>query len=283
MDPVSQNGHALAPARRGGRVQARDVTIHYWLTRSSRSFLAVDRVTLDVRSGEFVSLLGPSGCGKTTFLNAVDGLLPITSGSLSINDKPITGPGRDRSVVFQQPSLLPWRTVLDNITYGLEIQRQCSKSEARDRAQDLIGMVGLDGFQQSYPLELSGGMQQRVNLARALATDPDVLLMDEPFGALDAQIREVMQRELLKIWARTNKTVLFVTHDIKEAIYLADRVVVFTARPGRIKQNLEIALPRPRDLRIKRDAHFLEYEDFIWSTLEEEVNAAVLAEARIRR
>jgi ABC-type nitrate/sulfonate/bicarbonate transport system ATPase subunit len=283
MDPASQNGHAPDTPRRGGRVQARDVTIHYWLTRSNRSFLAVDRISLDVRSGEFVSLLGPSGCGKTTFLNAVDGLLPITGGSLTINDSPITGPGRDRAVVFQQPSLLPWRSVLDNVTYGLEIQHQCSKSEARDRAQDLIGMVGLDGFQQSYPLELSGGMQQRVNLARALATDPDVLLMDEPFGALDAQIREVMQRELLKIWARTNKTVLFVTHDIKEAIYLADRVVVFTARPGRIKQNLEIELPRPRDLRIKRDAHFLEYEDFIWSTLEEEVNAAVLAEARVRR
>src|SRR5215212_2703320 len=224
MDSVSQNGHASATARRGGRVQARDVTIHYWLTRSNRSFLAVDRVTLDVRSGEFVSLLGPSGCGKTTFLNAVDGLLPITSGSLSINDKPITGPGRDRSVVFQQPSLLPWRTVLDNITYGLEIQRQCSRSEARDRAQDLIGMVGLDGFEQSYPLELSGGMQQRVNLARALATDPEMLLLDEPFAALDAQTREFMQLELLKVWAQTSKTALFVTHDIKEAIYLADRV-----------------------------------------------------------
>ena len=256
------------------KLVARGVVVHYWVDRSNSWFLAVNGVNLEVRTGEFVAIVGPSGCGKTTFLNAIDGLLPNSDGSLTLNGKPITRPGPDRAMVFQQASLLPWRTVLGNVVYGLELQRRMPAAEARDRAQHFISLVGLSGFESSYPLELSGGMQQRVNLARALATDPDMLLLDEPFASLDAQTREFMQLELLKVWAQTSKTALFVTHDIKEAIYLADRVVVFTARPGRVKQTLEIDLRRPRPLRIKREPHFVEYEDAIWTMIEEEVIAS---------
>ncbi len=255
------------------KLRAIDVTIHYWIERSNRPFLAVDRVMLDIQPGEFVSIVGPSGCGKTTFLNAVDGLLPITSGSLELNGQPIACPGPDRAMVFQQASLLPWRTVLGNVVYGLELQGRLRSRDRVQRARELIRLVGLAGFEDSFPTELSGGMQQRVNLARALATDPEMLLLDEPFAALDAQTREFMQRELLRIWGETRKTALFITHDIKEAVYLADRVMVFTRRPARVKACLEIDLPRPRELSIKRDQRFLEFEDEIWRSIEEEVRA----------
>ena len=254
------------------KLRARGVTVHYWLERARSPFLAVNGVDLDVRPGEVVSIVGPSGCGKTTFLNAVDGLLPISGGSLSLNGRPISGPGRDRAMVFQQASLLPWRSVLGNVLYGIELQGRLPRTAARDRAREFIELVGLHGFEEAYPSELSGGMQQRVNLARALATDPEMLLLDEPFASLDAQTREFMQLELLKIWARTSKTALFITHDIKEAIYLGDRVAVFTARPGRVKQVIEIDLPRPRELRVKREPRFIEYEDLIWTSIEEEVS-----------
>jgi NitT/TauT family transport system ATP-binding protein len=253
------------------KLAAKDVTIHYWLQRLNRAFLAVDGASLDVRSGEFVSLVGPSGCGKTTLLNAVDGLIPISSGTLTLDGRSITKPGEDRAMVFQQPSLLPWRTVLGNVVYGLELQGGLPRGEAKERALGLVKLVGLSGFEQSYPSELSGGMQQRVNLARALAIDPQILLLDEPFAALDAQTREFMQLELLRVWAATRKTMLFVTHDIKEAVYLADRVIVFTARPGRVKLSVPIDLPRPRQLGIKRETRFVEYEDLIWSSIEEEL------------
>ena len=255
------------------KLQAQDVRIHYWLERSNEPFLAIDGVTLDVREGELLCIVGPSGCGKTTFLNAVDGLLPISGGSLIINDRPVTGPGRDRAMVFQQPSLLPWRTVMGNVSYGLDLGGRLRRAERSERARRYIQLVGLDGFENHYPLELSGGMQQRVNLARALATDPVMLLLDEPFAALDAQTREFMQLELLKIWNQARKTAIFITHDIKEAIYLGDRVVVFTARPGRVKETVDIDLPRPRDLRIKRDPAFIEYEDRIWTSIQMEVGA----------
>jgi len=256
------------------KLLAKDVTIHYWLQRLNRAFLAVDSASLEVRSGEFVSLVGPSGCGKTTLLNAVDGLIPITGGTLTLDGRRITKPGEDRAMVFQQPSLLPWRTVIGNVIYGLELQGELSKDAAKERALSLIKLVGLSGFEQSFPSELSGGMQQRVNLARALAIDPELLLLDEPFAALDAQTREFMQLELLRVWAETRKTMLFVTHDIKEAVYLADRVVVFTARPGRVKLSVDIDLPRPRALGIKREARFVEYEDLIWSSIEEELRSS---------
>jgi NitT/TauT family transport system ATP-binding protein len=255
------------------KLRARQVSIHYWLTRSSQPFLAVDSVDLDVRAGEFMVIVGPSGCGKTTLLNAIDGLQHISDGELELNGQPIRKPGPDRAMVFQQASLLPWRTVLSNVSYGLELRGQLSRPAIRDRARELINLVGLQGFEDHYPTELSGGMQQRVNLARALAVDPDILLLDEPFAALDAQTREFMQAELLRIWSATCKTAIFITHDIKEAIYLADRVAVFTARPGRIKEIIDIDLPRPRALRTKREARFLEYEDRIWNSIEEEVRA----------
>jgi NitT/TauT family transport system ATP-binding protein len=257
----------------GARLRARDVTIHYWLERSNSAFLAVDGVNLDVHEGEFLSIVGPSGCGKSTFLNAVDGLLPISGGSLTLNGRAIDRPGRDRAMVFQQPNLLPWRTVLGNVVYGLELQGR-PIGEARRQAQHFIELVGLHGFADAYPAELSGGMQQRVNLARALAIDPEMLLLDEPFAALDAQTREFMQLELLRVWSETRKTAIFITHDIKEAVYLADRVVVFSARPGRVRQMYDIDLPRPRLLSVKRESHFLAYEDAIWGRIEEEVTAA---------
>ncbi len=254
------------------KLRARQVTIYYWLQRAAVPFLAVDDIDLDIRQGEFVAIVGPSGCGKTTFLNAIDGLQAITSGELLLNGNPIRRPGPDRAMVFQQASLLPWRTVLGNVTYGLDL-RGTDRRVAQRRGRELINLVGLRGFEDHYPTELSGGMQQRVNLARALAVDPELLLLDEPFASLDAQTREFMQEELLRVWSATGKTAIFITHDIKEAIYLADRVVVFTARPGRIKECVEIDLPRPRGLHIKREAPFLGYEDRIWASIEEEVRA----------
>lgn len=260
---------------RSAKLAAKGVVIEYWLQRSHSIFTAVQGVDLTVRPGEFLAIVGPSGCGKTTFLNAVDGLLPISGGSLTLDGRAITKPGPDRAMVFQQPGLLPWRTVLGNVLFGVEAQRRRSrgpKDDAEARARQQIELVGLAGFEDAYPSELSGGMQQRVNLARALLTDPEMLLLDEPFAALDAQTREMMQLELLKIWSKTRKTALFITHDIKEAIYLADRVVVFTRRPGRVKDVLEIELARPRDLRIKRDPKFLGYEDRIWESIQEELS-----------
>ncbi|HEY6958521.1 MAG TPA: ABC transporter ATP-binding protein [Candidatus Limnocylindria bacterium] len=253
------------------KLVATDVCIEYWLARSEKIFTAVEGVDLEVDDGEFVAIVGPSGCGKTTFLNAVDGLIPIADGSLTLDGREITAPGRDRAMVFQQPGLLPWRTVLGNVIFGVEAQGSMTRQEALDRARQQIELVGLTGFEDAYPLELSGGMQQRVNLARALLTDPEMLLLDEPFAALDAQTREMMQLELLKIWNKSRKTALFITHDIKEAIYLADRVIVFTKRPGRVKASIPIDLPRPRDLRVKRDPRFVEYEDRVWELIQEEL------------
>src|SRR2546428_1888133 len=252
------------------KLEARRVGIRYRRKRTGDELVAVDGVDLTVSQGEFVSIVGPSGCGKTTFLNAVDGLIPIAAGSLLLDEREITAPGPDRAMVFQQPSLLPWRTVTGNVVYGLEMQRR-QRRERRDIARQLIDLVGLSGFADSWPSELSGGMQQRVNLARALATDPELLLLDEPFAALDAQTRETMHQELLRIWSKTQKTAIFITHDIAEAVFLADRVIVFTARPGRAKLAIKIDLPRPRDLRLKRELAFVDYDRTIWETIREEV------------
>jgi len=242
----------------------------YWFEREDREVLAVSDVSLAVEDGEFLAIVGPSGCGKTTLLNIVAGLLPYEEGIVSIDGKQIKGPGVDRAVVFQHSSLLPWRTISGNVRYGMEMQRRFDEKTMRERADHFVKMVGLNGFERHFPNELSGGMQQRVNLARALAADPKVLLMDEPFAALDAQTREFMQAELLKIWSQDKKTVLFITHQINEAVYLADRVAVMSARPGRLKGIFKIPFGRPRTLSLKRDPQFLEIEDSIWQLIEEE-------------
>lgn len=254
------------------KLEAQDVGVEYFMPRTGKRLVALRDVNLQIRSGEFVSIVGPSGCGKTTFLNAADGLLKTSRGRLLLDGKLITGPGKDRAMVFQNASLLPWRTVKANILYGLEMQGR-AKDAAKERVDRLINLVGLQGFEHSYPSELSGGMQQRVNLARALAVDPEMLLLDEPFAALDAQTREFMQYELLRVWNATRKTALFITHQISEAVYLSDRVIVFSGRPGRVKDVVEIDIPRPRTLNIKRDPRFVEYEDRIWQSIVEEVRA----------
>jgi NitT/TauT family transport system ATP-binding protein len=208
--------------------------------------LAIEDLSLEVKDGELICLLGPSGCGKTTILKIVAGLQPATSGSLLLNGAEITGPGSDRGMVFQEFGLFPWRTVKKNIEFGLEVQGK-NEEEKESISRQYIELVGLTGFENSHPNQLSGGMKQRVGIARALASNPAILLMDEPFGALDAQTRNQMQKELLRIWQETKKTVLFVTHSVDEAVFLADRIVVLSARPGRIKHIYEITLPRPRD------------------------------------
>ena len=242
----------------------------YWFEREAREIPALVDVSLAVQDGEFVAVVGPSGCGKTSLMNIVAGLLPYEEGDVSIDGKRVNGPGTDRAVVFQHSSLLPWRTIAGNVRYGMEMQRRFDKATMRERTDSFVKLVGLSGFENHYPSELSGGMQQRVNLARALAADPVVLLMDEPFAALDAQTREFMQAELLKIWTKAQKTVLFITHQINEAVYLADRVIVMSARPGRVKGTFDIPFPRPRGLELKRDPKFLELEDSIWKLIEEE-------------
>jgi NitT/TauT family transport system ATP-binding protein len=220
--------------------------------------------------GEFVSVVGPSGCGKTTFLSVVDGLVAASAGRILVDGQAVTRPGPDRAMVFQEASLLPWRTVLGNVCYGLECLGM-PRREREERAAHLIDLVGLSGFEHHYPYELSGGMQQRVNLARALLVDPKILLMDEPFASLDAQTRELMQEELLRIWLQAKKTVLFVTHQIDEAIYLSDRVLVFTGRPGRVKETIRVEIERPRPLGVKREPRFHAIEDRIWSLIEDDV------------
>lgn len=258
------------PAMGKVKLDAKGVVIEYYTPRTGRRVLAVESLDLQIHEGEFLAICGPSGCGKTTFLNAVDGLLPIDGGEIRLDGKLITKPGHDRAMVFQQASLLPWRTVAKNVSYPLELRGQRGK-DAKERVQHFISLVGLEGFEEAYPHELSGGMQQRANLARALAANPEILLMDEPFAALDAQTREFMQQELLKVWSQTRKTVLFITHQIDEAIFLADRVVVMSSRPGRIKAIFDIDIPRPRNLHIKREPQFLRLADEVWTLIEEEV------------
>jgi len=257
----------------GVKLEARGVRLDYLRPRTNERQAALEDVNLQVMDGEFVSIVGPSGCGKTTFLSVVDGLLAASGGTIHVDGRAVTKPGPDRAMVFQDASLLPWRSVLKNVVYGLECQNVAAPL-ARERAMHFIEMVGLAGFEQHYPHELSGGMQQRVNLARALVMDPEILLMDEPFASLDAQTRETMQEELLQIWLKARKTVLFITHQIDEAIFLSDRVVVFTARPGRVKDTVAIPLERPRALRIKREPRFHEIEDYVWNLIQEEARGS---------
>jgi NitT/TauT family transport system ATP-binding protein len=263
-------GTSREPELPAGHLIATDVCILYGAPvrgRSSSQVLAVDGVSLVVRPGELLCIVGPSGCGKTTFLNAVAGFLPISAGELTLRGKPVTKPGPDRAMVFQQPNLFPWRTVLRNVTYGLEMSGQAKGGEAARRAHELLEMVGLSEFSHAFPHQLSGGMQQRVNLARALAVQPELLLLDEPFASVDAQTRETLQGELLRIVGETGVTAMFVTHDITEAVYLGDRVSVFSQRPARIIHETSVSLPKPRPANGRRAPEFLTYVDEVASAL----------------
>lgn len=211
-----------------------------------REMEALHDISLSIKENEFVCFIGPSGCGKTTLLRIIAGLEEPTSGAVYLRDVPIKGPGPERGMVFQEYSLFPWRTVLDNVAFGPELKGM-QKDERQRRSRQYLRMVGLERFESRYPHELSGGMKQRVAIARALVNDPLAILMDEPFGALDAQTRNIMQSELLRIWNEEKKTVVFVTHSVDEAIYLADRIVMMSARPGRIKDIIDVSITRPRN------------------------------------
>jgi NitT/TauT family transport system ATP-binding protein len=243
--------------------------------KDSPPFTIFKDVNLTLRDGEFVSIVGPSGCGKTTMLRVINGLMPRTSGEILIDGRPAENLDHElvMGFVFQGASLLPWRTSLKNVLLGLEGGGQ-KALQAESVARKYLELVGLSGFENHYPHELSGGMQQRVNLARALAVNPRILLMDEPFAALDAQTRNFMQLELLRIWRETQKTVVFVTHMIAEAILLSDRVIVFTHRPGTIRSEFKVPLPRPRTMEMRSDPRFLELENVVWKQIEAEVNAS---------
>ena len=233
-----------------------------------KGICVVDELSFAIPDQEFLAILGPSGCGKSTLLRMIDGLIQPDSGSICIDGRDVTGEvgGEGRGMVFQSFDLFPWRTTRGNIEFGLE-NLQISKAERRDIATHYIELVGLTGFENAYPHELSGGMQQRVGLARALAVKPSILLMDEPFGALDVQTRDILQDELLRIWNAERKTVLFVTHSIEEALYLADRVAIITPRPARIDKMMSVPFPRPRDDGVKANAIFVELRQEIWNTL----------------
>jgi NitT/TauT family transport system ATP-binding protein len=241
---------------------------HTYRPPRGRPVLALDGVSLEVRSLEFLALLGPSGCGKSTLLYMIGGFLPTEAGRIVVEGKPVAGPGPDRGIVFQHFALFPWKTVRANILYGLERQGM-PRAEREQRAQAFIDLVGLKGFEDSYPSQLSGGMKQRTAIARTLAFDPQILLMDEPFGALDAQTRSLMQAELLGIWQRSPKTVIFVTHDVREAVYLADRVAVMSARPGRIKAVVETRFDK-NDPELFKTKAFVDKTDEIWTLVRDE-------------
>jgi NitT/TauT family transport system ATP-binding protein len=229
-----------------GRVSVKNISRTFSKKEDKSETRALKDVNFEVEDGEFVCILGPSGCGKTTLLRIAAGLETQSSGEILLNGVPITGPDPKRGMVFQQYSLFPWRTVIDNIAFGLEMQG-VKKREARKQVKKYLELVGLEQFKNSYPYELSGGMQQRAAIARALANEPEVLLMDEPFGALDAQTRNALQDELLEIWKQKHVTFLFVTHSVDEAVFLSDRIVVMTSRPGKVKEIIKVEIPRPRN------------------------------------
>ena len=232
----------------------------------SGGVLALSDIDFEVRDNEFITVIGPSGCGKTTLLRIIAGLIPYDQGEVTIDSRPVTGPGPERAVVFQNFALMPWADIMTNVSFGLEI-RGTPKEQCRATAKELIKLVGLEGFERRLPKELSGGMQQRVGLARALAVNPQILLMDEPFGALDEQTRRLLQEELLSLWERERKTVVFITHSMDEAVMLGDRVMLMTPRPGRVKEMIDIPLNRPRSREVERSSTFLEVKEYLWENL----------------
>lgn len=253
-------------------IVTKGLTVGYKLHRERKRLTALHDINLSVNRGEFVVLVGPSGCGKTTYVNAISGLVEPWEGTIEVNGRLVTGPGPDRAMVFQDYALMPWRTVESNIRMPFEFQNlRLSKEEIDERVRGSIDLVDLNGFERSYPYELSGGMKQRVGIARALVTQPDILLADEPFAAIDAMTREAMQGELERIVATTHQTVVFITHSIDEAVTLADRVVVISHRPGRVKEIVDVNLPRPRfDYDVKMRPEYGELRDHIWRLVKDE-------------
>lgn len=264
-------GEKTPPDKTSG-ISIRDVC-HEYRPAKGRPVLALDNINLEISDQEFIAILGPSGCGKSTLLYLLGGFMPLQQGSILANDKEIAGPGPDRGIVFQNFALFPWKTAQENILYGLEKQG-VKREERKSKAQYYIDLVHLSGFENSYPSQLSGGMKQRVAIARTLAINPEILLMDEPFGALDAQTRSIMQEELLTIWNRSPTTVVFVTHDVREAVLLADRVVVMTSRPGRVKQIVNTRFREKMSADASKSSVFLDHVDLIWNLVREEAIAA---------
>lgn len=255
-------------------IEVDSLGVEYPLRRQKGTVVALESIELTIHAGEFLAVLGPSGCGKTTLMNTIAGLVEPTTGEVRVEGRPVTKPGPDRAVVFQDYALLPWRTVWGNVRFGIEMQRK-PDTGSDERIASVIEMVGLKGFEKAYPRELSGGMQQRAGLARALIAEPVILLMDEPFGAVDAMTREVMRNELERIISKAGKTVVFITHSVDEAILLADRVVVFTSRPGRIKEVVPVSLSRPRygyDARATNE--FIQLREHLWDLLGDEAQLA---------
>jgi NitT/TauT family transport system ATP-binding protein len=269
--PADLQQQLKLPDNRQVKLSVKNLVIGYLDKQTGHTMVAVDKVNLDVREGEFVTIVGLSGCGKSTFLNAIAGLVKHQYGEIRVNDRMVNGPGSDRAMVFQKASLLPWRKVGRNITYGLELGGM-KPAEAKEKASYYVNLIRLNGFENHYPYQLSGGMQQRVNLARALACDPEVLLLDEPFAALDAITRELMQNELLALCEKVGKTVLMVTHQIDEAVLLSDRVIIFAARPAYVLADITIPISRPRKSCIKDSEEFRGLMSQIWSIIEGNAN-----------
>jgi NitT/TauT family transport system ATP-binding protein len=283
--PSASTGHGTSDTRqyRGADtpaadtvIVARKVTAGYENRRKKTRLIALRDVSLEIRRGEFLAIVGPSGCGKSTFINMIAGFLKPLEGTIEVDGSPVRGTGADRAMVFQDYALLPWRTVERNVHFAMENRGQRpSKAEQAQRVAESLALVGLTGFEKHYPHELSGGMRQRVGIARALVTKPDILLMDEPFGAVDAMTREAMQAEFEKIIAKTRQTVVFITHSIDEAVMLGDRVAVISNRPGRIKEVVDVDLPRPRlSGDAKSSPRFAELREHIWSLLQNEALGA---------
>jgi NitT/TauT family transport system ATP-binding protein len=278
---VSAAGGAAAGGAEGpaGSVPALEVVgLRKGYAKDGRAMRVLDLARLAVEEGEFVTVVGPSGCGKSTLLHILGGFIAADAGEIRVYGRGVTGPGPDRGMMFQEFALFPWRTVAGNVAWSLEVQGR-PRAEREATVDRYLALMSLSDFRHHLPGELSGGMKQRVALARVLAFDPQVLLMDEPFGSLDAQTRETMQEELTRLWERTAKTILFVTHDIEEAVYLGDRVLVLSARPARVRQEVRIDLPRPRDLTVKKSIRCLEYRNQIWDLIRGEAQATRGSEA----
>ena len=276
LEPAMQQNHGSAAA---SHIRVEGLTVAYQKPRAAGTLIAVSSANLDIARGTFVTIVGPSGCGKSSLLLAIAGLVQPAGGRVLVNGQPVSGPGRDRAVVFQDFALMPWRTVLDNVRFGLELQRW-SGEDLTARARRYVELVGLKGFEHYHPHQLSGGMRQRVGIARALAVDPEILLLDEPFGSLDAQTRDEMGSELLAIWEQNKKTALFVTHGIDEAIFLADQIVVMARNPGRISEIITVDLPRPRTIETMDSELFIEYRRHIRACLMGKVEQSCTQERR---